>query len=54
MDTQKCIGQNVFILNGIQNMQNIQLNLSLVHRQNGRFPSLLDVSQNKFLLPVTL
>lgn len=54
MDTQKYIGQNVFILNGIQNMQNTQLSLSLVHRQNGRFPSLLDVRQNKFRLPVVL
>jgi len=54
MNTQKYIGQNVFILNGIQNRQNIQLNLSLVHRQCGRLPSLLDVRQNEFLLPVML
>lgn len=38
MDTQKYTGLNGFILNGIQNMQNIQLNLSPVHRQNGRSP----------------
>lgn len=40
MDMQRCTVQNGFILSGIQNMQNVQLNLSVVHRQKGRFFSL--------------
>lgn len=54
MNIQWHIGQNVFILNGIQNTQNIQLNLPLIHRQNGSFSSVIvpKVCQVKVLPPV--
>lgn len=56
MNIQWHIGQNVLILSGIQNTQNIQLNLPRVHRQNGRFSSLVvpEVCQIKVLPPVML
>lgn len=56
MNIQWHIGQNVFILSGIQNTQNIQLNLLLVHRQNGSFSSVIvpKVCQVKVLPPVIL
>lgn len=54
VDAQKYIGWNVFILNGVPNKPNIQLNLSPVHRQNGRVPCLWDGSQGKLLLPAAL
>lgn len=55
MDMQRCTVENGFILRGIQNMQNVQLNLSGVHRQNGSFfPLFVPRCKNKALPPVML